>query len=62
MRHPHQTTSRESIKRTLAEPAEASDGSAATRDHNLASPLHSLQVLAEAIVQLADADLALGLM
>ena len=59
MRHPHQTTSRESIEWTLAEPAEASDGSAAAGNDNLAPSLHSLQVLAEAIVKLTDSHFAL---
>jgi hypothetical protein len=62
LRHPHQTTSRESIERTLAEPAEAGDGSAAAGNDDLAPSLHSLQVLAEAIVKLSDSDFGLGLM
>ena len=62
MRHPHQTAARESIKRPLAEPAEASHRPPAAGDDDLASPLHSLQVLAEAIVELSDSDFALGLM
>jgi hypothetical protein len=60
--HPHQAASRESIERTLAEAAEAGDGPAAAGDDDLASPLHPLQVLAEAIVQLADPDFTLRLM
>jgi hypothetical protein len=62
LRHPHQTAAGESIKRPLAEPAEASYRPPAAGDDDLASPLHSLQVLAQAIVELSDPDLGLGLM
>jgi hypothetical protein len=62
LRHPHQTTTRKSIKWPLAEPAEAGHGPSAAGDDNLASPLHSLQVLAEAIVELTDPDFVLCLM
>jgi hypothetical protein len=62
LRHPYQATARERIERPLAEPAEESDGSAAPGDNDLASPLHALQVLTEAIMQLTDADFALMLM
>jgi hypothetical protein len=62
LRHPNEATSRERIEWPLAKPAEASDRPSAAGDDDLASSLHSLQVLAEAIVQLADADFAIGLM
>jgi hypothetical protein len=62
LRHPHKPTSRESIERTLAEAAEAGNGSAAASDDDLASILNSLQVLAEAVMQLTDSNFALGLM
>jgi hypothetical protein len=62
LRHPHQATAHESVEWPLTEPAEARDGSPAPGDDDLASSLHSLQVLAEAIVKLTDPDFALGLM
>jgi hypothetical protein len=62
LRHPHQTTSREGIERTLAEPAEARHRQPAPRDDDLTAPLHSLQILAEAIVELTDPDFALRVM
>jgi len=50
----------EILERALgAQSTEASYGPPPSRHDDLASPLHSLQILAEAIVQLADADLAL---
>jgi len=62
LRHPNQAAACESIEWSLAESAETSDGPAAPSNDDLASPLHSLQILAEAIVQLADPDFALRLM
>jgi hypothetical protein len=62
LRQPHQAAMGESLERPLAEPAEASDGPPSAGDENLASSLHSPQVLAEAIVELSDSDFALGLM
>jgi hypothetical protein len=62
LRHTHQATARESIERPLSEPAEASNRPPTPGDDDLASPLYALQVLAEAIVQLADPDLTLWLM
>jgi hypothetical protein len=59
---PHQTASRESIERPLAEPAEARHRPTAPGDNDLTAPLHSLQVLAEAVVQLTDSNFALRLM
>jgi hypothetical protein len=59
LRHPHQATARESLEWPLAEPTQTRDGAPATGNDHLASPLHSLQVLAEAVVQLADSDFAL---
>jgi hypothetical protein len=56
----HQATSRESFKRPLSEPAESSDRPAAPGDDHLAASLHALQVLAEAVMELADPDFALG--
>jgi hypothetical protein len=60
--HPHQATARESIERPLAKPAEAGHWPPAPGDDDLAAPLYSLQVLAEAVVQLSDANFTLGLM
>jgi hypothetical protein len=62
LRHPHQTTPRKSIERTLAEPAEAGHRPPTPRDEDLTAPLHSLQVLAKAVVKLTDPDFALGVM
>jgi hypothetical protein len=62
LRHPHQAAASESVERPLAEPAEARDGSPAAGNDDLSSTLYSLQVLAEAIVQLSDTDFALILM
>jgi hypothetical protein len=62
LRHPHQTTARESVEWPLTESAQTSHGATAPGDNDLAAPLHSLQVLAKAVVQLAHADLAPGLM
>lgn len=62
MRHPHQTTACESIERPLTEPAEARHWPPPPGDDDLTSPLHALQVLAEAIVKLSDSNLGLGLM
>jgi hypothetical protein len=60
LRHPHQTAAREIFEGSLSvKPAEESDASAAPGDDDLASPLHSPQILAEAIVQLAYPHLAL---
>lgn len=62
MRHPDQSAARESIERPLTEPAQARHRTSAPGDDDLASPLHSLQVLAEAIVELTDPDFTFGLM
>jgi hypothetical protein len=62
MRHPHQASARKGLEWPLPEPAQTSHGPAAARNDDLAAPLHSLQVLAEAVVQLAHADFALRLM
>jgi hypothetical protein len=62
LRHPHQTAASENVERPLAEPAEARDGSPAAGDDDLSSTLYSLQVLAEAIVELTDTDFTLGVM
>jgi hypothetical protein len=62
LRQPHQTTARESIEWPLAKPAEARHWPPAPSDHNLTAPLYALQVLAEAVMELTDSDLALGLM
>jgi len=62
LRHPNQAAARESIKGPLAEPAETSHRPPAAGDDDLASPLYSLQVLAEAVMELANSDFALMLM
>lgn len=62
MRHPDQSAARESIERPLAEPAQARYRTSAASNNDLASPLYSLQVLAEAIMELTDPDFTLGLM
>jgi hypothetical protein len=62
LRQSHQTTACESVERPLTKPAQASNRPAAPSDDDLASPLYSLQILAEAIVQLPDTDFALMLM
>jgi hypothetical protein len=58
----HQAAPRERFKRPLAKPAQPSHRPPAAGDDNLASTLHSLQVLAETIMELTHSDLALGLM
>jgi hypothetical protein len=61
--HPHQTTSREVFERPLGiESSEASDAPPTPGNDDLASVLHSLQILAEAIVQLTDPYLTRRLM
>jgi hypothetical protein len=62
LRHPHQTAASERIEGSLSEAAEASHGPPAAGDDDLASPLHSLQILAEAVMELTDTDFPLGLM
>jgi len=62
LRHPHKATAGESVEWPLAKPAQASNRPPTPGDDDLASPLHSLQVLTETIVQLADTDFALGSM
>jgi hypothetical protein len=62
-RHPHQTTARKILKRSLGvQAAEASDRPPPPGNDHLASPLHSLQILTEAIVQLSNSDFAPRLM
>jgi hypothetical protein len=60
LRHSDQAAPRKRIEWPLAKPAEASYGPPAPGDDNLAAPLYSLQVLAEAIMELSDSDLGLG--
>ncbi|HEX5762246.1 MAG TPA: hypothetical protein VFY04_03895 [Solirubrobacterales bacterium] len=62
MRHSHQTSARKGIKRPLPERAQSGHGPPAAGDDYLASPLHSLQVLAEAVMKLTNSDFALRLM
>jgi len=62
LRHPHQATAGESIEWPLAKAAQTGDRLSASRYNHLGSPLHALQILTEAIVQLPNPDLALGLM
>lgn len=62
MRHPHQAAARESIERSLAESAQTSHGPTAASNDDLAAPLDTLQVLTEAIMQLADTDFTVKLM
>jgi len=62
LRHPNEATTGESIERPLAKPAQASHRLPTASDDDLASPLYALQILTEAIVELTDPDLALGLM
>ena len=50
------------VERPLTEPAQTSYGPTAPGNDDLATPLHSLQVLTKAIMQLAYANFALGLM
>lgn len=62
MRHPNQAPARESVERPLTEPTQASNRPPAPGNDDLASPLDSLQILAEAIMELTDSNFALGLM
>lgn len=63
LRHSHQTAAGEILERALGvESTEAGNASPAPSHDNLATALHSLQILTEAIVQLADSDLSLRLM
>jgi hypothetical protein len=63
LRHTHQTAACEILERSLSvESAEASNAPPAPGDDQFASILHALQILTEAIVQLADSDLSLRLM
>jgi hypothetical protein len=62
LRHPHQAAARENVERPLAESTQTSYGPTASGNDDLASTLDSLQVLAETVVQLADADFILRLM
>jgi len=62
LRHPNQATARERVKRPLAEPTQAGNRTSAASDNDLVPPLHPLQVLAEAIMELTDPDFALWLM
>jgi hypothetical protein len=62
LRHTHQATARKSLERPLAEPAKTRHGPPPTGNDYLASLLYSLQVLTEAIVELADPHFVLGRM
>jgi hypothetical protein len=62
LRHSHQASPSESVEWPLAEPAQASNRPSSAGDDDLASSLYSLQVLAKAIMELADPNFALGLM
>lgn len=59
MRHTHQATTSESVEWPLPKPTQASDGPTAPSDDDLASPLHLLQVLTQAIVKLPYSNFAL---
>lgn len=59
LRQSDKATTCKSIKGPLSEPAETGDGPATPGDDDLASALHALQVLTEAIMELTDSDFAL---
>jgi hypothetical protein len=58
----HQAAARESVEWPLTEPTQSGHWSSAAGNDDLASPLHSLQVLAEAIMQLSDTNFTIGWM
>jgi len=62
LRHAHQATPSESVEWPLAEPTEARHWPSSAGDDDLPSPLYSLQVLTEAIMELSYSYFPLGRM